>query len=89
MEKRSSAQMLGGLWRLQGLVSEKISSKYCTVKCENLSSMVWKNEKFTVMEKIFRQITYLVLTLFSKNVTLTEFLTLSEKPNLDQKKYLE
>ena len=35
---------------------------------------VRKNEKFTQIEKIFRQITYLVHTFFSKTVALTEFL---------------
>ena len=38
-----------------------------------VSSTVWKNGKFTLTEKIFRQNTYLVL-FFSKTVALMEFL---------------
>ena len=34
---------------------------------------VWKNEKFTLTEKIFRQINYLVISLV-KNDAFTEFL---------------
>ena len=35
---------------------------------------VWKNEKFTFIEKIFRQINSLVTYLASKTVTFTKFL---------------
>ena len=42
--------------------------------CKYSVKTVWKNEKFTVTEKKFRQINF-----FSKNVTFTKFLQQKSK----------
>ena len=53
---------------------------YCTVNVDLTEfshcqrHTVWKLQKYTLIEEKFRQINYLVISLFSKTVTFTKFL---------------
>ena len=66
----------------QGSFSKTVSSltefllQNRDIKFRNFDSLsvAWKNEKFTLTEKIFRQINYLVISLNSKYVGFTKFL---------------
>ena len=50
------------------------SAKKLIPFCDDGLSTVWKNEKFSLTEKMFRQINSLVVYLCSKTFTFTEFL---------------
>ena len=49
------------------LISRNFYQKRMRVFFSNFHTSVWKNEKFTLTEKISRQTNYLVKTLLSRN----------------------
>ena len=50
-------------------------TNFLSKDCESNYATVWKNEKFSLTKKIFRQINSLVIYLFSKNRYFHEIFT--------------